>query len=183
MDFSQLKNLILPEGEVKQIAHNNQVLWKSGYTNLVPLSIDADGNIYNGTGYKNGYRIRSGGAEAASTNTVCTGFIKVNAGDAVRFSGMPWFTGSSSGNALNAADASFTNLGQFTMGQDAKYGIFLSTYSAYTASSIVEEFPGVWKWIVPPSASGITHIRITAHDSTGTQTGTDMIVTINEEIT
>lgn len=184
MDFSAVKKLFIPEGEVKQITNNGIVLWKSGPTNQVSLSINADGTIYNnGLGYKNGYRVRSGGAEAVDTDAACTGFIKVKAGDVVRFSGAPWFTGTASSNAINAADASFTNIGQFTMGQGAVYGIFESAYKSYAASSIVEEKSGIWKWIVPPAASGIAYIRISAYDQTNGNPGARMIVTINEEIT
>lgn len=149
-------------------------------TNRVPFSINADGSIYNGTGYKDGYRIKSGGAEAEQSNGACTGFIKVNAGDIVRFSGMPWFENgdASSADALNVADAAFTNLGQFTMGQGVRYGIFESAYKDYAAASVIEETPGVWKWVVPEGA-GIAYIRITAWDHTTEKTGKDMVVTIN----
>jgi hypothetical protein len=151
-------------------------------TNRVPFSINADGSIYNdGKGYKDGYRVRSGGAEAEQSNAACTGFIKVSAGDIVRFSGMPWFENrdTSAADALNVADAAFTNLGQFTMGQGARYGIFQSAaYKDYAAASVIEETPGVWKWVVPEGA-GIAYIRITAWDNTTKKTGKDMVVTIN----
>lgn len=64
MDFSNVKSITIPEGKVKRILSGSTVLWQSGYTNLVPLSTEADDKtIYNGgLGYKNGYRIRSGGA-------------------------------------------------------------------------------------------------------------------------
>lgn len=186
INFADCKRIDIPEGRVKQIVRKSDgvVLWKGGYTNWVMMSINADGSIYNGgLGYKNGYRVRSGGAEMAVGDTACTGFIPVKGGDVVRVSGMPWFTSTSSANALNAADSSFTNLGQFTMRQDAKYGIFASTYLNYTAASIVEESEGVWKWVVPPDESGIKYIRVTGYDREQGAPGARMIITINEEIT
>lgn len=57
------------------------------YTNLVPLSTDADGNIYNGTGYKDGYRISSSGSESAYTGFACTGFIPFTFGQTIRLDG------------------------------------------------------------------------------------------------
>ena len=68
IDFTGVKAITIPEGKVKKITSNGVVLWKGGHTNLVPLSTEADGvTIYNGgLGYKNGYRIRSGGAEGAT---------------------------------------------------------------------------------------------------------------------
>lgn len=159
-----------------------QRILKFGPKNQVPISTDTDGSIYNGVGYKDNTRVRSGGEEGANNRAACTGFIPVSAGDVVRFSGMPWFADAASANALNAANASYENIGQFTMLQNARYGIFSSSYSAYAASSVVEETTGVWRWIVPPAASGVAYIRISAFDASSKTKGADMIVTINEEI-
>lgn len=149
-------------------------------TNKVALCIDESGVIYNGgLGYKNDYRVRSGGTEQETQYGVCTGYIEVKEGDIVRISGMPWFTGTSAANALNVADSNFTNIGQFTTGQNAKYGIFNeSPWYIYAAESIVEEQTGVWKWVVPAGAN-IAYIRISAIDPTSATTGKDLVVTIN----
>ena len=37
------------------------------YTNLVPTSINSDGSIFNGTGYKDGYRLNSSGTEEVNS--------------------------------------------------------------------------------------------------------------------
>lgn len=187
MDFSKFKKLSIGGVELKQLFINGVQVWKSGYKNWVRYSTESDGKtIYNGgLGYKNGYRIRSGGAEGSDKNAACTGFIPVKAGDAVYVSGMPWFTGGSSANALNVSNSSYENIGQFTVGQGARYGIFASSYSSYAASSLVEVKTGVWKWIVPPTASGVAYIRVSGYDNTTGKgaPGARMIVTINEEIT
>lgn len=149
------------------------------YTNRVSTSINADGSIYNGIGYKDGYRVRSGGAEGEMANNSCTGYIKVSPGDVIRISGWD-FTVYGAGNALNVADASFSNLGQFTM-QPSNYGIFLSSWTAYDASSVVEESDGIWKWVVPPAESGVEYIRVSGY-ATSSSPGSKMIVTINEAI-
>lgn len=181
IDFSQVKAVAIPEGDVIKIEVSGTVIWKKGPTNRVPLSINPDGSIYNGgLGYKNGYRVRSGGLEASYSNATCTGFIKVNPGDVIRLSG--WnFMFNQAGNAINVANASFENIGQFTA-QNARYGIFESAYKSYAFSSVTEEKSGVYKWVVPPVSSGVTYIRITAFDSTNGSPGARMIVTINEEI-
>lgn len=63
------------------------------YTNQIPISTDTDGSIFNGTGYKHGYRINSSGnvtdaaSGGASTDWFATGFIPVKGGDVIRFSG------------------------------------------------------------------------------------------------
>ena len=66
VDFSKIKSVTIPEGRVKKILQGAVVLWKSGFKNWVFNSLESGGNaIYNnGLGYKIGYRIRSGGAEA-----------------------------------------------------------------------------------------------------------------------
>ena len=66
MMFSDLKSLTVPEGEVTKIAVGGVTIWEN-MKNWVKFSTEADGvTIYNGgLGYKNGYRVRSGGAEAA----------------------------------------------------------------------------------------------------------------------
>jgi hypothetical protein len=63
---------------------------KSGsYTNQLPISTDKDGSIFNGTGYKVGYRINSSDAvvavgTAGATNPVfTTGFIPVTTGQII----------------------------------------------------------------------------------------------------
>lgn len=56
------------------------------YTNQIPLSVSAFGGteIYNGVGYKTGYRINSSFAEAQSSGMCCTGFIMANGADVLR---------------------------------------------------------------------------------------------------
>ena len=65
----------------------------AAYTNQIPISTDTDGTIFNGIGYKQGYRINSSGnvvdvaAGGVSTDWFVTGFIPVKGGDIIRFSG------------------------------------------------------------------------------------------------
>ena len=88
-----------------------------------------------------------------------------------------------SANAINVSNSSFANLGQLTS-QNVGYGIIETTYSAYGWSSVMEESDGVWKWVVPPAASGVAYIRVSAFDNTGdvALSGSKLIITKNEEI-
>lgn len=47
------------------------------YTNLLPTSVDNTGAVYNGTGFKNGYRLTGGAypCESAGAEFFCTGYI------------------------------------------------------------------------------------------------------------
>lgn len=186
IDFTGVKAITIPEGVVKQITRKSDgvVLWKAGYKNWVKYSTTNDGKtIYNGgKGYKDGYRLRSGGAEQSTSGASHTGFIPVKGGDVVRISGCNFEDGSANRSALNVSNASFTNIGQFSM-IPSNYGIFGSTYKAYGYESVVKETAGVWKWIVPPDASGVAYIRVTGNvASLSPQSGSNLIVTINEEI-
>lgn len=183
MDFSTVKSITMPEGEVKEIYSGDVLLWKGGYTNLVPLSTEADGvTIYNGgLGYKNKYRIRSGGAEGDNAYASHTGFIRAIGGDVVRLSGYD-ATIKNTANAINVYDASHTSIGQITT-NDAYYGygFFQKTWNDYNwsnAKGVKEEKTGVYVWTIPPDAS-IQYIRVTGY--TGGD-GSKMIVTVNEEI-
>ena len=64
------------------------------YTNLVPTSIDTDGTIYNGTGYKENVRLSSSGgvSSAAQNGSVTTGFIEYTyeAPFIIRIKGATW---------------------------------------------------------------------------------------------
>ena len=56
------------------------VQW-SAYTNLVPSSIDSNGDVFNGVGYKEGTRLNSSGSEATLARAICSGFIPYNGED------------------------------------------------------------------------------------------------------
>lgn len=177
IDFSNVKAITIPEGEVKQITCNGVVLWKGGYTNQVPLSTESDGKtIYNGgKGYKNSYRIRSGGAEASQGGCSCTGFIRAKGGDVVRLSGYD-VKYNTTGNAINVSDANRNNLGQIVANSGWSYGIFEG--NTINWDDVLLEKTGVYYWIIPEGFN-IAYIRVTGY--TGAD-GSKMIVTINEEI-
>lgn len=182
IDFTKLKQLNIDGIKLEQLFINDTRVWK-GYKNWVRYSTESDGvTIYNGgLGYKNGYRIRSGGAELSLGEASCCGFIPVNAGDIVRVFGWVSSGFSASGNGINVYDGSLSCIGQTA--SNGAYGIFAGAYSAYTCKFVEEEgTSGVYKWVVHPAESGVEYIRISAYTRTGID-GRNLIVTINEEIT
>lgn len=184
MHLSNFKKLFINGVELKQLLMNGTQIWKGGYKNWVKYSTEADGvTIYNGgLGYKNGYRIRSGGAEGALSTSAHTGFIKVQGGDVIRISGGDFGSVAGHGSAMNVADSTRTNIGQFSM-LSGEYGIFAGTYNSYSKSSVIQEKTGVWKWVVPPAESGVAYIRVSCNAvNNGDADGEKLIVTINEEI-
>lgn len=189
MDFSTLKKLTIGGIELKQLFIDGIQVWKSGSKNWVRYSTEVDDvTIYNGgKGYKDGTRLRSGGAEGDCPPSTHTGYIKVSPGDIIRIGG-GWFgNGYNNGSAINVSDGGHSNIGQFSMiGSD--YGIFLSSYSQYGFKSVVQESTNVWRWTVPPASAGVAYIRVTCNTYSsasvnGAADGSKLIVTINEEIT
>lgn len=186
MDFSTVKKLVIPEGEVTKITDaSGNVLWQSGYTNQVPLSTESDGKtIYNGgKGYKDGYRVRSGGAESEQASACCTGFIPFRKGDVLRI--YPKFQGLNTQNAINYFTASFQNIGQCTgLGG---YGICEGSNSSQFRPTTDENGIGVLH-LVTNLADDVAYIRVTNQIAYANSyqplitTGADMIVTVNEEI-
>lgn len=68
----------------------------TGFTNQIPISIDSSGSIYNGVGYKAGYRIStSSGNESAASGMTVTGFIPVPSGATIRIKGIDLSSGNS----------------------------------------------------------------------------------------
>lgn len=114
MNLPNFKKIAINGVEMKELRIGDTLIWKSGHTNLMPLSTEADGvTIYNGgLGYKDGYRIRSGGAESAQTHGTCTGYIPYAKGDKLYI--YPPFNGENTTNAINFYDGDYNCLGQIT---------------------------------------------------------------------
>lgn len=178
MTFSDLKKLVIPEGEVNKITVGGVTIWEN-MKNWVKFSTEADGvTIYNGgLGYKNGYRVRSGGAESENPDASCTGYIPLKAGDVVRMKG--WNANlSSAANSITIFNASKEAIGQVVANFSPGYGIFSSTYTEYAWSSVIENPTGVYAWVAPPH-NAIAFMRVTAHTLGD---GSQMIITVNQEI-
>ena len=193
LDFSMIKSIVIPEGKVKQIARKSGgfILWKGGHTNLVPTSIDTDGNVFDGVGYRDGYRLSSSGGLSAQANTFTTGFIPVTASDVIRMAGVEWFP--PSGNLYLAFyDSGFALLGSLNC------YVSSTAASGYTSTSrgIVthktngkvgnaENHPTVdsngvitFNQYGFTDGSNVAYFRINGYGA-----GADAIVTVNEEIT
>lgn len=60
------------------------------YTNQVPLSVDANGAIYNGVGHKSGVLLNTSGAEISGSGVAVSGYIPVKKGDIIRIKDTSW---------------------------------------------------------------------------------------------
>lgn len=157
-------------------------------TNLVPLSVDVDDAIYNGTGYKGGYRLSSSGAEKAQDHSVLTGFMPFTKTDICRITGVK----------VSAYGAEGTNgiIGGHGIGSGGLYSYLAIYDSSKTLIKCIQiesiETNGVHGsgWTYPKTletdvitldfsdfAGDMAFIRINAIGD-----GANMIVTKNEEI-
>lgn len=182
MNFASVKSLTIPEGKVKLITRKSDgaVLWKGGYKNWARYSTEADGKtIYNGgLGYKEGYRIRSGGAESESSIAICTGFIPFVKGDKLYI--FPPFTEKNTNNAINFADGTFTNLGQVT-DSGGGYGICGAQVAAFKTKVVNGVSVLDLSQNTVSGVENIAYVRIT-NDIYALPVGAEMIITKNEEI-
>lgn len=115
-----------------------------GYTNMIPLSTEADGTPYNGgQGWKADTRLSSSGSESTSSATgmECTGFIPFKRGDVIRFSGITM-----NKNSSNAARC---------------YFIQYDSNKAMVAQWIVSAFNSAitYGWVQTDSDGNITQIN------------------------
>lgn len=182
MDFSTLKALTIPEGVVKKIECNGIVLWQETHSikNWVKYSTESDDvTIYNGgKGYKDGSRIRSGGAEGNDAIATCTGFIPFVKGDKLYI--YPPFSGTNTENAINFFNGSHTNLGQIT-DSGAMYGFCTAAFKTKLVNGVsVLDLSSV----TVSGVENIAYVRVTNRIGSGASigSGSEMIITKNEEI-
>lgn len=158
-----------------------------GYTNLVPISADTDGSVYNGTGYKDDARLSSSGgvSSSAQTGSVVTGFMPWQSKGVIRIKGASFPNETSAHYYLHFYNASKTFI---IGGDDDTYYGGMAGNGAYAGVSIVYD-----------SATGVTTIDLSEISSSTTigdavinaayfrlnakGTGADLIVTVNQEIT
>lgn len=187
LNFGDYIGLKISEGTVKKVhrAIDGLVLWAIKYTNKVPTSIDTDGSIYNGVGYKDNTRLSSSGSVSgtAQNGSVTTGFIPYKGTDVIRMKGAEWL------NATTNYQGHYY-INYYDSNKNFLIGLSSNAYSGIAAYKTAIE-------IVYDSATGVTsfdllessssslsiyaqtasYIRINAYGK-----GKDLIVTINEEI-
>ena len=173
MDFSKVKALSISEGVVEKITCGGKVLWqviKAKYTNQIPISTDANGNIYNGKGYKERYYM-SNGTESANNTTDLTGFIPCKVGDVIRLKNMPFNV-----SVLNCRLTLFGENKNFI----SQYNVNSPWYMDTVMAGVKDANGNYIQWTVQnrDTAVNCKYIRISAADITD-----ESIVTINEEIT
>lgn len=182
MDLSVYKSLRINGVELVKLVIGGVVAWaKKTYTNLVPLSTDTDGSIFNGVGYKDNVRLSSsGGISGSSQNgSVTTGFIPWGGdADILRLKGVEWVADGKHYyvNFYNEAKA-FLDYFSANMADGGSYDHVVTV----TRENGVTTY--VWNVDYGTSNTLLQHVRAAKYIRiTARGNGADMIVTVNEEI-
>lgn len=159
------------------------------FKNQVPISIDTDGSIFNGTGYKEDVRLSSNGSISGTpvVGSVTSGFIPYTPGAIIRIKGVE-FVGAKqnfcpSGHFyLNFYDKNFNyteHIGAANTYDDDDATVAQMSYDEATGACVIDTSGCIGN--NSASASNVNrakYIRINAYGK-----GADFIVTVNEEIT
>lgn len=181
MNLQNMKRISIDAVGMKSISINGVEIWREqkSYTNQVPISVDTDGSIYNGVGYKNNVRLSSSGgiSGSAQDGSVTTGFIPwYGATTYLRLKGVEFVPEQGRHYYVNAYDASKKFLDYFSAAEMAANAHIctVSVANGVTTFKFSETYTGNTKLDLFRQAK---YIRITAKGK-----GADMIVTLNEEI-
>lgn len=143
------------------------------YTNQVSISTNIDGNVYNGTGYKDGYRINSSGNEAALSGFATTGFIPFKKGQTIRIGG-DGITFDAYGCMLMFYDDNkkyLNNTGiDYSKVGDKTYGTWITEKNSIFCLDSLDTYPTAF-------SGDSLYIRISAKGS-----GANLIVTLDQMI-
>lgn len=144
--------------------------------NLVPTSIDSDGNVFNGVGYQDDHRLNSSGAVVSDSGKTVTGYMPFVQNCTIRSKGAKNGTAAGGGQYIALYTEEFEVIGSNSMNgfPEASYtyvtqdGVDLFTLdcSAVTDATLKESF------------ARAAYFRI----SHANCDGADLIVTVNEEI-
>lgn len=172
MDFSQFKKLTIGGVELKQLLINGIQVWKAiSYTNQIPISTDASGNIYNGKGYKANVFVHTNG-DSSMSGYYSTGYIPCAPGSVIRLKNAPLLQGNAYCR-IAFFDSNKTRIGHANAGatyiMNTVFKGVLDSNNNYVELT-VKEYSG--------TSAGMAYVRFTT-----TYLGADSVITINQEIT
>lgn len=158
-------------------AYMTTQVWQEGSKNWVPVSIESGGeSIYNGKGYKFGYRLNSSGAEVTMSNCFVTGFIPVTNNDTLRIK--PFAKGKL---------ANFGYSGIYIALYNSSYTKLSSTNgTALKTLGTMDDTTGVYTIKISDIANNTNNafVRVSTNilDTAVEADGEKLIITINQEI-
>ena len=173
MNLSGFKELTIGGVKLKELLINGIQVWKAiSYTNQIPISTDANGNIYNGKGWKGNTRVDPSG-DVTVSGYESTGFIPCKVGDVIRLKNVTMTKGNvNSRIVFYKSDKTRINHAQCNSSWyvDTCFKGVLDSNNSYTQFTITSKN-------CSEMTNGTAFIRITANQIDSTS-----IITINEEI-
>lgn len=172
MNFSTVKTITIPEGNVTKISHDGSVLWQKpkSFTNLAdPTSAD----------WLVGYRLNSSGVPVVAEDTTVTNFIACKKGDILRVN----MDLRSQGQRITGFDVD--------TGKNVFVGYFTNSYSNVVSDSSIKDKityeNGISSYELMIGGSGNTlygadNMTVRFSFITSAIAAEDIIITINEEI-
>lgn len=146
------------------------------FTNVIPISIDSGGAVFNTVGYQDGKRINSSGALVDAEDAFVTGFIQLPENPqnmVMRFSGIHLIaSGGSTNSRIQFYDASFNSVTGSQTGQGTLVVAETDSDGYITRINFADQTTSQF---IPTSA--MKYVRFCAYGS-----GEGGIATINEEI-
>lgn len=126
-------------------------------TDVLRQSVASDGSLYNdGTGYKSGYRLNSGGNESAASGVYCSGFIPMANTQTIEFEGIELPAVSGVGNSyytIHFYDNTFTRIAK---NQYQAHNVFLTPS---IGSGTKDDSGDYIKTFKPTGVPGLAYIR------------------------
>ena len=148
---------------------------QTGPVNRVSTSIDTTKNVYNGKGYKEGYRLNSSGVEAEQADAVVSGFIPYN-GEVIRVYGTTNASAGTSGNYIGMYDANFAKIYVLSGNNAVLYG---GTWEAKNGKYMITVDPATCSNAATKDyLASAKYIRASMPNCTGA----NFVVTLDEEI-
>lgn len=147
----------------------------AGYTNLVPTSVDTDGTVYNGKGYKEGYRFKSDGSIVEQAGTVHSGFIAYD-GEVIRIYGTTRSEVGYSGNYLVMYDVNLNKITQYGFNNLVDYGAVWTSYNGKYMLTI--DLARMTNSVAAGNIRSASYIR----SGFGVCSGENFVITLDEPI-
>lgn len=148
------------------------------FINQVPISIDTDGSVFNGSGYQEGKRLSSSGVAKDQEYAIVTGFIPAKGGDIIRIWNCLWGQSENAYCYICAYDANFNHISAMAT-QNGSSSLY--SYGTTISSNYSWDDNGDTT-LTLLDVSNIAYIRVSTYKTLGGINPKDMIVTVNEEI-
>lgn len=167
------KRYVLPDGYVYAWTYSEHIVESK---NHILSSIDSDGTPYNGgKGYKEGYRLNSGGVEtSSSTDIIVSGFIPYN-GEDIELR-IPNTDTQNNNNYFHIYNSDFSTIKVTSDGTliDGSYRLLKYWVSDYDATATVESATGTTKYTIPKESiyKNAAYIRVSSWAATAVNSST-----------